>query len=104
MITEPYQLNKEHDNYHVLSNGIKIHSDYKAPKGPLEPDFTPDDLKVGQVWECIEDKKCIVLISLVMPKYIKGYLFNGFEVVEYHSMDLQAFTKYWRLTRDRKNG
>lgn len=62
----------------------------------------PDDLKVGQIWEKIEDKCCIVLISLVRPGEIRGHMFNGFEVVQYYSLDLYSFCRYWQLVRDRK--
>lgn len=68
----------------------------------LRPDYTPDDVKVGQIWECIEDRRQIILISLVRPKEIRGYIFTGFEVAPFYSFSIYDFCKYWRLYRERK--
>lgn len=73
----------------------------KQTNPSLIPDFNPDDLKVGQIWEMIEDKKQIVLISLVRPKELRGFLFNGFEVVPYISFAPYDFCKYWRMIKER---
>ena len=60
-----------------------------------------DQLKVGQVHKCIEDNR-IVLLSMVRPKEINGYLFDGRQVVPYMSLVPLDFVRYFELLVDRK--
>lgn len=58
-----------------------------------------DALKVGQVHKCLEDQR-IVMISLVKPKELRGFLFDGFQVVPYISMVPIEFVRYFKLIYD----
>lgn len=58
-----------------------------------------DVLKVGQVWKCIEDNR-LVMISLVKPKEVQGYMFDGFQVVPYFTFALLDFVRYFELKLD----
>lgn len=69
----------------------------------LEIEEKINSLKVGQIWRCIENPN-IVLVSLVRPKEVRGYMFDGFQVVPYYSLCPFDFCKYWRLERERNGG
>lgn len=57
------------------------------------------NVKVGQVYKCLEDNR-VVLVSLVRPGEIKGYMFTGFEVVPYYNMVPIDFVRYFKLVLD----
>ena len=57
------------------------------------------DVKVGQVWKCIEDNR-VVMVSLVKPSEIRGYMFTGFEVVPYINMVPIDFVRYFKMIHD----
>jgi hypothetical protein len=58
-----------------------------------------DNIRVGQVYKCVEDNK-LVMISLVRPKEIRGYMFDGFQVVPYVSLVPMDFVRYFDLVID----
>lgn len=64
-------------------------------------EYTIGDVKVGQVWKCLEDSR-VVLISMVKPKEICGYIFTGFEVAPYFTFALNDFVKYFTRIYDPK--
>jgi hypothetical protein len=55
-----------------------------------------DSIMVGQVWKCIEDNR-LVMISMVKPNEIRGYIFTGFEVTTYISLAPIDFVRYFEL-------
>ena len=61
-----------------------------------------DNIKVGQIYKCIEDRK-LVMISLVRPKEIRGFMWNEFEVVPYISLAPLDFVRYFHLMLDPRN-
>ena len=56
-------------------------------------------VKVGQIWKCIEDKR-IVMISMVRPKEIDGYIWDQFSVMPYISFAPMDFVRYFDLKLD----
>jgi hypothetical protein len=55
-----------------------------------------ETIKVGQIYRCLEDTR-IILISLVRPGCIEGYIFTGFEVCKYISLAPLDFIRYFTL-------
>lgn len=53
-----------------------------------------DNVKVGQVWKCVENNN-VVLVSLVLTKEVRGYLYDGFEVVPFICMAPLDFVRYY---------
>ncbi len=62
-----------------------------------------NDIKVGQIYKCIEDRK-LVMISLNRPKEIRGFMWDGFQVVPYISLAPLDFVRYFRLQLDPHTG
>lgn len=72
-----------------------------APEYFHIPDMmTQDDIRVGQIWKQIEDKEVTIMIKIVLPKEIRGYMFTGFEVGDYISLDIPSFLRYHFLFHD----
>jgi hypothetical protein len=58
-----------------------------------------DKVRVGQIYSCIEDNR-VVMVSMVKPKEILGYIFTGFEVSPYYCLAPMDFVRYFRLIYD----
>ena len=58
-----------------------------------------NNLRVGQIYKCIEDNR-IVMVSMVKPKEIQGYIFTGFEVAPFYSLAPMDFVRYFSLLHD----
>lgn len=55
---------------------------------------TIKDISVGQVWKCLENQQVVFIKEFYKEREIRGFLFDGFSVGNFFSLDAPRFIRY----------